>query len=1260
MASLCLPSPLLGILGPCPSRKNFAPSNGKLPSQPCARWKLVDLTTPQSRLLCHSLPPVPSSISPSQSSASSRLSVNSSRLAVSPAVSSLDANCRAPWSPCSSLKYSFRNSRRPFLCMALCIVHLWLFSALSFRELVYVSDSAHHNKANPTCLCSRSLAAPVDARQPVNAALRKEAQIDLYEQRNTLGGLGQSGRDSGFSPETGDAFENVAPDDSGVAPLSHQSQQYSAAQELNMHHDLQPDPSSTEVSNSRSTPVSFLLSRAFHLSRQPGHLSSHGSLSRLSLFSSKGSSVSFSSVSSPSWSALPLSSADSPLSSGLSPPLSLPTESVPAAEESPSSGASSSSMPCEFSASRDFAFLEAGEATSGKHSLPRACAYAGCKAGFFTPRPANDPNTCYTLSECSQCRVHPEGHADLCSQVEERNGLLLLMKSSLGLMPNPTMHFRYKPLSAKDIARLRDSKGKGSAGGGGDSAEAEYDDAGGEEYGEDGAPGDGEGADDWEGFDEGFLQLQSQETRTKGESEPTGNARGSRHPLRRQGRAPSSVSGAEEISQPSDSRLASFLEQVQEKRQDKKSADGKTTVFAAALSPSSFSSASGASFDLPLSSAPPHSQSPFSFLGEKVSSWDNEYGDQGDDYGGGDQASMLGEYDDNEGSDEDYDEGGVQPGGATGAKSGKAVFLKFDETRVYRIVPNSLLGDVGRCATDSKNYMRLQITVALQPRRFRMSVAKAKNLMGLRARKPIPRSSYGGDEGDDGGYYDADGGDDDQGFLEVENERREERPVQGDGSREPDTERREQEGNGHELYGLPEGQDTLGDAEEGERGEDRGEKGQHRPVVPGVVSLSDTAAELGYEGKSEPSLQGGREQDLKFRSSSTRAADLEGEANQPLSFVQVDDDDYGDDEDDDGENRGIGKKVKGFFGGVKRMFSRKKHGEDGEEEGGYDDENPPDDEGEAPPSKKGKKRGGFMNKVRGLVSSKSPEEKRFKKETKKARRGIKRVSRVAIDIAFHSPAVKQCRKSLSWSATFPAAKILQTSFFVIARQGEVGGQLSAFINSGFSVTLKCKMKGGCMMNEVPVSCALVSCVKAKHVSTEALEEGKKRAAALAEHNLKLAQTSLVMSPEDRAARAAEYERRIQEKQQEIEAGNLTQQQMLTAQQQQFFLQQQLAAVSSSQTPLDPMQAKLLAAVQGGEGASSSTSGVTMQEASSGVTDSHTQRLIQHMIAFDSRRGGGGSRMSGGAIAALVILGLLGILVAGIAALKYRSARRRRR
>ncbi|KFG51121.1 putative transmembrane protein [Toxoplasma gondii p89] len=1258
MVSLCLPSPLLGLQGPCPSRKKPTRSNGKLQSQPCARWKPVDLTTPQSRLLCHSLLTVPSSISPSQSSASSRLSVNPSCLAFSPAVCFLDANRRASWSPCFSLKCSFRNSRRPFLCMALCIVHLWLFSALSFREIVYVSDSAHQNKANPTCLSSWSLAAPVDARQPVNAALTKEAQIDLYEPRNTLGGLGKSGRGSGFSLKTGDAFKNVAPDDSGVALLSHESQQSSAAaHELNMHHNIQPHPSSTEFSNGRSAPVSFLQSRAFHLSRQPGHLSLHESLSRLSLFPSKGSSISFSSMSSPSLSALPSSSADSPLSSGLTPPLSLSTESVPAAEESPSSGASSSSSPCEFSPSRDFAFLEAGQATSGKSSLPRACAYAGCKAGFFTPRPANDPNTCYTLSECSQCRVHPESHADLCSQVEERNGLLLLMKSSLGLMPNPTMPFRYKPLSAKDIARLRDSKGKGSAGGGGDGAEGEYDDAGGEEYGEDGASGEGEGADDWEGSDEGFLQLHSRETRKKGESEPTGNARSSSQPLRRQGRLPSSVSGTEEIFHPSDFRLASFLEQAQEVRHGQRTAGETATGFAASLSPLPFSSASGASFDLSVSSAPSHSQSPFSFLGEKVSSWDNEYGDQGDDYGFGDQASMLGEYDDNEGSDEDYDEGGEQPRGATGAKSGKAVFLKFDETRIYRIVPNSLLGDVGRCATDSKNYMRLQITVALQPRRFRMSVAKAKKLMGLRARKPIPRSFHEGDEGEDGGYDDADGGyDDEQGFLELENERREERPVQGDGTGELGTESREQEGNWHELSGLTEGQDTSEDARERQRGEDRGENGRHTAVV----SLSDTAAELGYEGKSEPDLQDGREQDLKFRFSSTRVADLEGEANQPLSFVQVEDDDYGDDEDDDGEGRGLGKKMKGFFGGVKRVFSRKKHGEDDDEEGGYDDDNPPDDDGEAPPSKKGKRRGSFMNKVRGLVSSKSPEEKRFKKETKKARRGIKRVSRVAVDIAFHSPAVKKCRKSLSWSATFPAAKILQTSFFILARQGEVGGQLSAFINSGFSVTLKCKMKGGCMMNEVPVSCALVSCVKAKHVSTEALEEGKKRAAALAEHNLKLAQTSLVMSPADRAARAAEYERKIQEKQQEIEAGNLTQQQMLTAQQQQFLLQQQLAAISSSQSPLDPMQAKLLAAVQGGEDASSSTSGVTMQEASSGVTDSHTQRLIQHMIAFDSRRGGRGSRMSGGAIAALVILGLLGILVGGIAVFKYRGGRRRRR
>lgn len=95
---------------------------------------------------------------------------------------------------------------------------------------------------------------------------------------------------------------------------------------------------------------------------------------------------------------------------------------------------------------------------------------------------------------------------------------------------------------------------------------------------------------------------------------------------------------------------------------------------------------------------------------------------------------------------------GKIPGGTpVPAGKSKGVFLKYDERKVYRISPASLLADVGRCATNSKNYMQLLVTVAFQPRRFSMSLAESKRYLGFKPRSGgSGQSGWGGGEAEKG------------------------------------------------------------------------------------------------------------------------------------------------------------------------------------------------------------------------------------------------------------------------------------------------------------------------------------------------------------------------------------------------------------------------------------------------------------------------------------------------------------------------------
>ncbi|PFH38607.1 hypothetical protein BESB_009490 [Besnoitia besnoiti] len=972
--------------------------------------------------------------------------------------------------------------------------------------------------------------------------------------------------------------------------------------------------------------------------------------------------------------------------------------------------------PCEFSSSAAaLSFVESEAALRGHQSVPRVCAFARCKSGGFTPRPVNDPNKCFTFSECSQCPLHSENQESLCVQVEDRKGLLLLMKSALTFSPSPSAPFHYKPISAKEIERLNSSRNRptgGPRGGGGDAdgdadddfgggdtdGDADDDFGGGDTDGYEGSArgsrgggfdrgeynGDGEGYDEWSSGNHTFLQMQAREKRPARTSK-TGEALRSSHEGEISMQQPSSflqedregeASGDPEQRNgagPAVGRTAGLRSGRQtEPVEAKEESMGNSAPLSAAAAPP-FAPPAGATSSRLSADASPTS---FLRLGERA--WSDEYGDPGDDSGDYDQASMVGDYgeddeDDGGGSAHSADGGGAEAGHGGGVRvnAGKAIFLKFDESRVFRIVPSALLGDVGRCATDSKNYMRLQVVVLMQPRRFRMSVPQAKKMMGLKAPRPAPpppgRDEEFADEMGRGGAEDDrydDGYDRDSfrggSFIQLAQRgagdaERAEAEDTGEGKRLREAAAGEAETGEvfeNEFFILPDSEDSPAEERSADDARNGGELEHAHAFAEEALDLTTPAASLDLHG---------------------------GVAGAGLSFLQgkgYDDDDYGDDGGDYGEEagggKGVGAKMKQFFGG---LFKRKKsEGEEEKEDKDirdeeYDDEdNPPDHEGEPAPKQKAGKRGPrILSSMAKLFQGKSPEEKKYLKETKQAKKRIKKISRVGVEFAFSSPAVKKCSRPLSWTGSFPATKILHSSFFIMARQSEVGAKLAAFINTGFTVTLKCKSKGGCMMNEVPLSCATVTCVKAKHISKEALEEEKKRASNLADHNLKMAQQAgAAMSEEERAERAAEYARKIKEKQQEIETGQLSQQQLLTAQEQQAQLQQQLASLSSGNAPLDANQAKLLAALQGDGGSpGGSNLGVTMQEAPASATNASAMHMMQNMVALDRPTGYGGStKMGTGAILALVSLCGLAAVFVGVVTWRClgngRSGRRRGR
>lgn len=195
----------------------------------------------------------------------------------------------------------------------------------------------------------------------------------------------------------------------------------------------------------------------------------------------------------------------------------------------------------------------------------------------------------------------------------------------------------------------------------------------------------------------------------------------------------------------------------------------------------------------------------------------------------------------------------------------------------------------------------------------------------------------------------------------------------------------------------------------------------------------------------------------------------------------------------------------------------------------------------------------------------------------------------------------------------------------------------------------------------------VSCVKSKQGSAEEQAAGNQRAAQVAEAHLKAVaeKSPLLLSDEERARRASEYAKAMEDKRAEAHAG-----QKLTPAEQELLLQQQLAALHGA--PHDAMQAKLLAAMMGTAGSAESRLGMEMKHAgeeglsaaagasygnlpmedATGASSEAIRAAMERMLAS----GGGGARrasgVSTGAVVALVCLGLLGTALLAMIGWKY--------
>ncbi|PHJ25517.1 transmembrane protein [Cystoisospora suis] len=876
----------------------------------------------------------------------------------------------------------------------------------------------------------------------------------------------------------------------------------------------------------------------------------------------------------------------------------------------------SKTEPCPFSSpARPLSFLmETDQQKAG--GVPRACSYARCASGQYTPRHAHDIQQCYTFSTCSRCPRHAESHGDICSQVEERSGMLLLLRSTITSMQAPVEVFHFKPLTAEELQNLKRGKTvpspqvEGGGPGGGVAPGG----------GEEGSVDEGEegGWNDWdEGGGESYLEL--------GKS--------------------------------------SFL---------------LSSSHSSAL-PSPLSTSLG---DEAASSSPRVS------LLEESAAWDqDEYGYDMDENVSYNRDAMVGRYG-SPGRGKSSSQQGAGAGGSSAAGKNKGMFLRFDERKVYRISPTSPLADIGRCATNSKNYMQLLVTIAFQPRRFSMSLSESRRLLGFKPRA-VGGSGRGG--GGEGGGSRGGGGSGASGYGgEEDYEDDNDASYQGGGGFLEENFKKTSDGN-NSLSGRRRSLQKESDKKkEGKkrggvffslngplkRGEEgsfiRGgssylrEKNSGRPIEKhhqegGEIALDDSAVssyiQIGDRnqiGRGEESLSG-------------------------FSFLQGDyEDDYGDEDDDEEGGRGIKAKMKGFFGGVKRVFSRKKsagkpedefppeEGEDYGEEGmGEEGGGPRKGGGYGPSSGGGKKKGpGFFRR---LFKRKSKAERMEAKQTKQAKKLIQRTPKLNIQVTFDSPAVKGCRKPVDWTGYLDVNSIFHVSFFIRARQAEVGKQLAAFINSSLTLSLECMDKEGCTMNETPHSCAMVSCVKAKQGSAEALQAGKQAAAQSADLHLKEAaeKSALLFSDEERARRAAEYAKALEEKHAEAHAGH-----KLTTAEQELLLQQQLAALQGA--PHGGMQAKLLEAMMGGAaGGAQSRLGMEMKHAgeegfspgagaafgnmpmedatgaSSEAVRAAMERMLMHGGDEPARKG-----ISTGAIVALVFLGLLATALVGMIAWKY--------
>lgn len=654
-------------------------------------------------------------------------------------------------------------------------------------------------------------------------------------------------------------------------------------------------------------------------------------------------------------------------------------------------------------------------------AIPSACRYAGCKAGTFQGRDVSDKQSCFAFAHCSRCPLYPVERVEYCSKLKEESNYMLLMQSSLHLMPEPEVPFHYRP--------------SGDAKAGVKSERLEAHESRAAEEQSEGAPSE-RGSEDW------FVN----------------------------------DSGRDDEAEPSllhvSNRVAFPVRTSQLRHMPASTGKPWRDTVKAALTEEAFKSS-------PAKESIATGKFTVSSLledGETLpnAEWETPDFAEGEPDHWTERQVQLGEWKNNEAHEED--EGERKSVSRTGQvpETPVAELLKFEQSRTFRVKQAEMRSHLGECAISTKGVIRLLLMFAFQPTRAKMSVQTARQRLGLSTTTAGVQPAEAPER--EGQPWEEEG---------AESWTDEEGPALGDlppsAYVEQHSSSDEPEGNQPLSSSVrrspPSPPYSQGDEESIFRSSPsiHVESDRRSNFAKQSDSIPNKNCSDGIQ--SEPSSSS----DAVF--TRARGSSRLSQEKERASMLQIQTEftQEGDAEDDEGEPAAKTSALGRFAGRVKGLFrSRKKMDEESEETAPrYEQEEEDEDAGESVAAKRaevgGKARDsrikGFLRKV---FRRKTPEQKRELQEKKKATKVLVHAPKVHLEIAIASPAVRKCRKPLEWSGRLRLSTMLHVQYFVAVRKDEIQDQVPAFINNALRIVMRCESKQGCIINRDLQSCVLVS------------------------------------------------------------------------------------------------------------------------------------------------------------------------------------------